>query len=242
MASGDASAAAVFLRLKNFIRVVLECAQTNVCKAAILTLLAKPTKSQTHSARHSRARGPGELRLIGGKWRGRKLRFPSEEGLRPTSDRIRETLFNWLAPTIVGANCADLFAGSGALGLEALSRGAQRCDFVDKSSPVISQISGHLATLQANDTGHCHRQAALDFLKGPSTPYDLVFVDPPFRQGMVQAVCEALDTGNWLAPGATVYIETASDEALPELPAHWSIHREKTSGGVTYRTLHTADA
>jgi 16S rRNA (guanine966-N2)-methyltransferase len=221
---------------------VLECAQTNVCNAAILSLLAKPTKSQTKSGGNQRSRGAGELRLIGGSWRGRKLRFPQEDGLRPTSDRIRETLFNWLAPHINDARCADLFAGSGALGLEALSRGARMCDFIEPSKSASSQISEHLNTLNASDKGLCHRRTALEFLQGPPSPYDLVFVDPPFRQEMIPGVCEALDAGNWLAPGAIVYIETASDEILPQLPVHWLIHREKTSGGVSYRTFHSSGA
>ena len=95
--------------------------------------------------------GRSQLRIIGGQWRGRKLTFTPAEGLRPTTDRVRETLFNWLAPFIFGARCADLFAGSGALGLEALSRGAAHCDFVDSAKAAGRQIAGHLETLGASD-------------------------------------------------------------------------------------------
>jgi len=178
---------------------------------------------------------PSQLRIIGGQWRGRKLTFQPQPGLRPTTDRIRETLFNWLASELHGARCADLFAGSGALGLEALSRGAGHCDFIDQSPQVVEQLRQHLETLQAGSSGHYHAGSALEFLAGASAAYDIVFIDPPFGQALVEPTCAALTQGDLLAPGALVYIEAAVDEETPELPGNWIEHRHKHAGAVAYR-------
>jgi 16S rRNA (guanine966-N2)-methyltransferase len=187
-------------------------------------------------ARHSKGMGkPGQLRIIGGRWRGRKLAFPAEPGLRPTTDRIRETLFNWLAPQLQGARCADLFAGSGALGLEALSRGASHCDFIEQSPVALAQLREHLHTLQASTSGYCHGGSALHFLDAARQPYDIVFIDPPFGQSLVEPACNALVNRHLLNPQAMVYIETAATEPAPKIPGDWLAHREKTAGGVTYR-------
>jgi 16S rRNA (guanine966-N2)-methyltransferase len=186
--------------------------------------------------------GPGkrngqqhQLRIIGGQWRGRKLSFTPAEGLRPTGDRIRETVFNWLGADIPGARCADLFAGSGALGLEALSRGADCCDFVDTSRSVISQIERHLETLEARNSGRCHTLPAEQFLKGHREPFDIVFIDPPFNQHLVSPICMALERDQLLSRNALIYIETGAKEPAPEVPVDWHPHREKISGGVAYR-------
>lgn len=183
-----------------------------------------------------------QLRIIGGQWRGRKLSFTPDEGLRPTTDRVRETLFNWLAPHIHGARCADLFAGSGALGLEALSRGASHCDFVDSSRQALGQIDSHLAALEAGDHGLCHPLAAAQFLKNASAPYDIVFIDPPFGQGLAAPTCAALEENQLLANNALAYVETASAEPCPDVPVRWTLHREKTAGGVAYRLFVIGEA
>ncbi|CAA0115623.1 Ribosomal RNA small subunit methyltransferase D [Halioglobus japonicus] len=176
-----------------------------------------------------------QVRIIGGRWRGRKLSFTPAEGLRPTGDRIRETLFNWLAPEIQGARCADLFAGSGALGLEALSRGAAHCDFVDSAPTTLSAINQHLRTLDAQDTGRCHALTAQKFLQQAKTPYDIVFIDPPFNQALVEPVCASLSLTRLLTDTALIYVETAATEPSPEVPPQWTLHREKFSSGVAYR-------
>lgn len=191
--------------------------------------MSKPKKSRKGSAT------VGQLRIIGGSWRGRKLSFPNEEGLRPTGDRVRETLFNWLAPHLNGARCADLFAGSGALGLEALSRGAAYCDFLDTSHAAITRLREHLAVLNAGERGHCHAVNAQQFLTGASDRYDIVFIDPPFRANLVAPTCTALDTAGLLGPHSLVYIESAADEQPPDVPPHWSLHRDKRAGEVAYR-------
>lgn len=187
----------------------------------------------------SRADKPRQVRIIGGRWRGRKLAFTPAEGLRPTGDRIRETLFNWLAPHIVGARCADLFAGSGALGLEALSRGASHCDFVDTSGAALAQITEHLRTLGATDTGACHRVSAQQFLQQATRAYDVVFIDPPFNQKLVDPVCALLAGTRRLSDAACIYVETAIAEPTPEVPPDWTLHREKVAGGVAYRLFYS---
>lgn len=178
---------------------------------------------------------PGRLRIIGGQWRGRKLTFTPADGLRPTSDRVRETLFNWLAPYVHGARCADLFAGSGALGLEALSRGARHCDFVDTSQAALAQIGSHLTTLGATGIGQCHPSSALQFLQATNEPYDLVFIDPPFSRELVNPTCTVLAERNLLVAGGLAYVEYAASEPPPTTPPGWSLHRDKTAGDVTYR-------
>ena len=136
--------------------------------------------------------GNGQLRIIGGQWRGRKLSFTAAEGLRPTSDRVRETLFNWLAADIHGAKCLDLFAGSGALGLESLSRGATHCDFIDTSAAAIKQLQSHLQVLDGASRGRCHNDSALSFLTKAQQRWDMIFVDPPFGQDLLAPTCELL--------------------------------------------------
>jgi 16S rRNA (guanine966-N2)-methyltransferase len=178
---------------------------------------------------------PGQVRIIGGTWRGRKLAFDPAEGLRPTGDRIRETLFNWLAGDIHGARCADLFTGTGALGLEALSRGAAHCDFVDASPVATSRVGEHLATLHGTDRGRCHTCAARQFLKGATAPYDIVFIDPPFGLDLVADTCVALAEGNLLREQGLVYVESGADSPPPPVPPNWRLHRDKVAGAVAYR-------
>lgn len=175
--------------------------------------------------------GAGVVRIIGGQWRSRKLHFRSAEGLRPSSDRIRETLFNWLSAHIAGARCLDLFAGSGALGLEALSRGAAHCQFVEKDSASASQIRQHLATLNCAD-GEVYASSAGQFLANSAQPWHIVFLDPPFNKGLLQP---ALDTlRDCLEEGALVYVETAKGEAFTPPPT-WQLLKHKAAGQVEYR-------
>jgi 16S rRNA (guanine966-N2)-methyltransferase len=178
----------------------------------------------------------GQLRIIAGQWRGRKLRFPEVEGLRPTPDRVRETLFNWLAPLIVEARCLDLFSGSGALGLEALSRGAGHCVFVDSSRPVIEAVRAQLRTLGC-ENADCSLARAEQFLQDPAPgpAFDLVFLDPPFGAGLVQNTARLLELGNWLRTDSHIYLETSLREPLPTLPMNWELKREKAAGDVCSR-------
>lgn len=146
---------------------------------------------------------------------------------------MRETLFNWLAPVISGAHCLDLFAGSGALGLEALSRGAGECWFVDRESGVVRQLQNHLQTL-GNTAGHVVPADALAFLQSPPRAFDIVFLDPPYASGLLEPAARALAAGGWLAPGAFVYLENAAKDGPPPLPAGWTLHRSQKAGQVGY--------
>jgi 16S rRNA (guanine966-N2)-methyltransferase len=179
-----------------------------------------------------------QLRIIAGLWRGRKLSFPDVDGLRPTGDRIRETLFNWLAPEIQGARCLDLFAGSGALGIEALSRGAEVSVLVERDSKAAAQLKANLETLKA-EHGRVVNADALGFLQKGNTdaPYHIVFIDPPFQLKLWQAVIEALEAGNWLAENATIYIESGRDDEY-QPPINWQLHRDKHAGAVSYRLFY----
>lgn len=194
------------------------------------------------SRQHRSARGgQNRLRIIGGQWRGRRLEFPDIPGLRPTPDRVRETLFNWLQSEIVGARCLDLFAGSGALGLEALSRGASRVVMVDEASAVTRQLESNLQILQA-DNASVARMSAQTFLeRGPGDArYDVVFLDPPFGLELVSPIVQLLEKGDWLAPDALIYVETERSLHELDLPASWEPLREKHTGHVRYRLFRAA--
>ncbi|WP_133483591.1 MULTISPECIES: 16S rRNA (guanine(966)-N(2))-methyltransferase RsmD [Halomonas] len=175
----------------------------------------------------------GRLRLIGGEFRRRQLPVLDQPGLRPTPDRVRETLFNWLASAVPGARALDLFAGTGALGLEALSRGARQAVFVERNARVARQLADNLAALAATDRARLVNAEAQAFLAGDPTPFSLVFLDPPFRHGLVGACCHALEAG-WLTEAALVYVETESS-LVPEVPASWQLHREVRAGDSTGR-------
>lgn len=175
----------------------------------------------------------GQIRIIGGQWRGRKLPVPNSPGLRPTTDRVRETLFNWLAPVIQGARCLDCFAGSGALGLEALSRYAGSVTLLEFERPVAQQLEKNLALLKGN--GQVVNTNALNWLAGNAEPYQVVFLDPPFRKGLLAQTIERLEQQGWLADEAWVYVEAEAESAATDVPANWALHREKVAGQVAYR-------
>jgi len=179
-------------------------------------------------------RGQQSLRIIAGQWRSRKIRFPDLPQLRPTPDRVRETLFNWLMPVIDGARCLDLFAGSGALGLEALSRGAAEVVFVDRDPRVQAYLREALTQLRA-EHADVVRADALDYLAGPPRGFDVVFLDPPYQAGLLAPCCRALEAQAWLRAGAYLYIESASQTPMDCLPPSWQVVREKTAGQVSYR-------
>ena len=178
------------------------------------------------------------LRIIGGTWRGRTWRFP-EGDIRPTPDRVRETLFNWLMPTIVGTRCLDLFAGSGALGLEALSRGAARVVFVEKSPAPARELRQTLAQWggERAAAGHVRIADANAYLAGEPEPFDVVFLDPPFTAGLLAEVAARLESGAWLAPEALIYAECAAREGLPPLPTGWLVAKAGRAGEVGYHLL-----
>jgi len=170
------------------------------------------------------------LRIIGGRWRGRRLPVPPNASLRPTPDRVRETLFNWLAPFIQGAHCLDLFAGTGALGLEALSRGAARCTFVEHDRRLADAIRAHLRVLDCAD-GEVVCGDGVTALARLSGPFDIAFLDPPFADGLFPALVARLPER--LGAAHRVYFEYPVT-APPELPPSWEPLRVKRAGQVGY--------
>jgi 16S rRNA (guanine966-N2)-methyltransferase len=180
------------------------------------------------------------LRIIGGTWRGRKLRFPVAAAIRPTPDRVRETLFNWLGPAIQGVRCLDLFAGSGALGLEALSRGAAHVTFVERDAAAAQALRERLLEWQAGDA-RVERTDALRYLASKPRPFDIVFLDPPFGSELLERSAALLEERHWLAADARIYLECGAREGLPPLPATWRVLKAKQTGEVGYHLLaHTA--
>ena len=191
------------------------------------------TRTPSHKAVPAHG-GQGQLRIIGGQWRSRQFNFPMAHGLRPTPNRVRETLFNWLAPYVEGAKVLDVFAGSGALFLEALSRGAGSALALDLNSAAINSLRGHLLTLRC-DNGQLLQTDALRHLEQqPATPFDLVFLDPPFSQGLLLPACTLLEEKGWLAADAWVYTESENPPSSLGLPGNWRLHREQKAGQVYY--------
>ena len=181
----------------------------------------------------------GRLRIVAGIWRSRLLDIADVDGLRPTGERIRETLFNWLAPTIEGAHCLDLFAGTGALGLEALSRGAAGAVFVERSPAAARQLRTNIGILDAHGASVL-QQDATDFLRGmPERRFDIVFLDPPFALDALEETCRLLAETGHLADNALVYIEDDLSRDEPELPQRWQVLKDKTAGNVRYRLAQT---
>jgi len=184
------------------------------------------------SGRGRRSRSGGGIRIIGGEWRGRRLAVADRPGLRPTADRVRETLFNWLQLDVVDARCLDLFAGSGALGLEALSRGAASVTFVDRDRQAVERLRTTLETLGAGDRADCRLECAERFLAGAHAPFDVIFLDPPFDGDGLAVASRELD--NLSHPGTLVYVETNRRDPAALLPGGWACHRSGKGGGVGF--------
>jgi len=168
--------------------------------------------------------------------RGRRWRFPDVPDIRPTPDRVRETLFNWLAPRIVGARCLDLFAGSGALGLESVSRGAASVVFVEQNAAIAKALGSLIAEWNITQA-RVERADAFAWLRGTSQPFDIVFLDPPFASGLLAPAATLLEQKGWLAPEALIYVENAAREALPALPSAWQERKTGRAGEVGYHLL-----
>jgi 16S rRNA (guanine966-N2)-methyltransferase len=182
---------------------------------------------------------PNTLRIIGGEWRGRRIRFPGVAGIRPTPDRVRETLFNWLMAQVAGSRCLDLFAGSGALGLEALSRGAAAVTFVERDREAARGLRETAAKL-APERATVVESDALSWLAGPASEFDVAFLDPPFESGALAQALAALDSRGWLAGEASIYVEMPAAAGAPMLPAGWRLHRSGRAGAVGYHLARRA--
>lgn len=174
---------------------------------------------------------PGHIHIIGGSLRGSRLSVPAKPGLRPTPQRLRQTLFDWLAPVIAGANVLDAFAGSGALGIEALSRGARAATFFERERAQAAAIAADLARLHQG-AGKVHCVDTLQALAAPTTErFDIVFLDPPFGLGLWEPAAALLDAGDRLAPRAYVYVEAGNADAW-NAPVRWQVHRQREAGAV----------
>jgi 16S rRNA (guanine966-N2)-methyltransferase len=184
------------------------------------------------------SRQKNQLRIIGGELRGRRLHFPDGKGLRPTADRVRETLFNWLQGQLQGRQVLDLYAGSGALGIEALSRGAAGVVFVERARVAAQQLRANLALLGVQGPARVEQTDALQWLARDTQRYDLVFLDPPYADGLLPQICTELEQGGHLAPGAWLYLEQDAAHPWPEMPGNWHPHRQGKAGQAAYRLMH----
>ena len=177
---------------------------------------------------------PGRLRIVAGKWRSRLLPIADQKGLRPTASRVRETLFNWLSTDIHGSHCLDLFAGTGALAFEALSRGAATATMIEKSAAAADLLRSSAGLLDAIDA-RIDCADALTFLSRPGDKrYDIVFLDPPFADDLVEECCQLLHSNDWLAENAAVYIEQDKSRPLPPLPQGWQVTNDNIAGHVRF--------
>ncbi len=189
------------------------------------------TRKQRRAARQSE----NTVRIIGGQMRSRKVHFSDVAGLRPSPDRIRETLFNWLQPVLGGAHCLDLFAGSGVLGFEALSRGAASALLVERDAQILSCLREQVAVFEIQQ--HCQVRGSdvLQYLQGsPEQACDIIFLDPPYRQGLLAKTCELLADGGWVHSGTRVYLEAERELGEPQLPQGWALLRSGSAGQTGY--------
>ncbi len=185
--------------------------------------------------------GRNSIRIIAGAWRGRRVSFPDLPELRPTPDRVRETLFNWLQSDIAESRCLDLFAGSGALGLESLSRGAEAVVFVEQSQMVARALQAELTRLGGAGRSRVVEMGASRFLRTPTATFggafDLVFMDPPYHRQALGEYVPMVDAAGWVKPGGLVYLENEKSAGVPELPSHWELLKSKSAGEVGYHLI-----
>ena len=191
---------------------------------------SKPAKTAAESR--------NSVRIVAGTWRGRRVNFPDLPGLRPTPDRVRETLFNWLQLSIVDARCLDLFAGSGVLGLEAVSRGARLSVFVEQAQLAARTLQAELARFGATTKTRVVEMGASRFLRASADmfggAFDVVFMDPPFGKDALSEYVPLLDAGNWVSDGGLVYLENEKSSGPPVLPPRWELLKSKSAGEVGY--------
>ena len=177
--------------------------------------------------------GSGAIRIIGGTWRGRKIMVPAIDGLRPTPDRVRETLFNWLMPYLPDTKCLDLFSGSGALSIESLSRGAAQVSALENSFEAVQALKKISALLEIQSLNIIHADALTWLGRVADTTFDIVFIDPPFHQNLVSPCCALLEKHLWLNEAALIYVEYERDGTI-DVPDSWHLHRQQQAGDVTY--------
>lgn len=214
--------------------------------SATMKRVSRPTRATSNAKNKNTRNKPsksGQIRIIGGQFRGRKLPVLDAEGLRPTTDRNKETLFNWLMHHITDAKCLDVFAGSGGLGLEALSRYASSCDFIELDNAASGQLKANITRLAANLNANVVNSNALTALPAyKNGHYDVVFVDPPFNQGLLAPTLDALHQFDVVKPGGVIYIEHEADLAPLPLPANWHVVKEKRTNALRYFLVEVDDA
>jgi len=181
----------------------------------------------------SRTAGSQSVRIIGGKWRRRRLEVPAGGTVRPTPDRVRETLFNWLGPAIAGRSCLDLFAGTGALGFEAASRGAREVVMIERDRHMWSRLNDACGLLGASEVEVVNANA-LAWLDTNQRRFDIVFADPPFDSDLLRLTCERLSSASALAPEALIYLESRQPVDADGLPDGWVLHKSGKAGQVRY--------
>ena len=192
-----------------------------------ITMAKSSTKQQNQ--------GPsGHIRIISGQWRGRKLPVQDVIGLRPTTDRVKETVFNWLSPYVRDSRCLDLFAGSGGLIFEALSRYAECGLIFEKDAGAANQLQRNITALKANNAELVRGDTLQLLTKAPAAGYDLVFIDPPFRKDLLEECCAKLEANNWLNADAVIYIEREKELSQVILPSNWTLLKEKQAGQVCF--------
>lgn len=195
--------------------------------------VGKQQMTKNPSTKHKM--GSGQVRIIAGQWRSRRLPIHDLDGLRPTTDRVRETLFNWLANDTVNARVLDCFAGSGALALEALSRYASYAKIIELQSSAAMQLKTNLATLKCDKADVINADTLTVLQQKCTQGFDLVFIDPPFRKGLADKAIHLLDTRRWLNDGALIYVEIEAELTQLAIPPNWQALKEKNAGQVSYR-------
>ncbi len=197
--------------------------------------MARARHAINKNATNGQNKAAGHIRIIAGQWRGRRLPVTDVVGLRPTTDRVRETLFNWLMQEIDGARILDCFSGSGALGFEALSRYASHATLLELNNSAAQQLKKNAAALNATNA-EIIQGDSLNYLSRPATSaYDVIFIDPPFRQELYLATIEQLQKHGYLAPNCWIYIESEAELAHLSVPNDWHLHRQKQTGQVLSR-------
>lgn len=180
-----------------------------------------------------------QVRIIAGQWRHRQIRFPEINDLRPSPDAVRETLFNWLSTELVGRSCLDLYAGSGAFGFEAASRGASSVVMVESHGQAIKHLSDTKNLLNAHDVIEICHEKALHYLESTTQKFDVVFIDPPFKAMNSDKICQSLITHDRLNDGALIYIESQKSNSPLPIPPTWHIIRESQCGIVQSTLIKT---
>ncbi|MGI5308403.1 16S rRNA (guanine(966)-N(2))-methyltransferase RsmD [Rheinheimera sp. WS51] len=181
------------------------------------------------------SKAPGDVRVISGKWRGRKLPVFNAEGLRPTPDRVKETLFNWLMQHIDGALVLDCFSGSGSLAIEALSRHAHFASLIERDRKLASHLSQNLQRLNCTNAEVINQDCLNVLAKTASKQYDIVFIDPPFHKDLAMVCCQALENNAWLNQGSFIYLEVEKELDVSLVPSNWLLIKQQQAGQLAYR-------